>query len=412
MSVQCRDAVVRAPLGTGARAAGRKVTLLCVATLTIMAGATISPSLPEIEAAFSSVENIELLSRLVLTLPALFVALCAPLIGTLADKVGRRRLLLGTILLYGLSGMSGVVVDGLGGLLVGRASLGVAVAGIMTLGTALAGDYFAGTERDRYMGLQQAFTGFGGLAFLTGGGFLADIHWRGPFAVYGLAFILLPAAFLFLQEPRRFSRKPADPVPPAMAATAVIAAGGLCVIGALNSIAFYLIPSQLPFHLKALGIPSPSDAGIAMGLLTLAMALTSLGYGKVRARLGIPCIFGMGFMLMAAGLGLVGYAVSLPAVEAGTVIIGIGMGLVMPNLMAASMAIATLAVRGRVAGALTASVFIGQFISPFVSQPWISSFGYLAAFRDAGILLTVVATISIAVGLMRQRVSIDNPPPP
>ena len=59
-----------------------------------------------------------------------------------------------------------------------------------------------------------------GLAFLTGGGFLADIHWRGPFAVYGLAFILLPAVFVFLQEPRRFSGKPADSVSPATARTA------------------------------------------------------------------------------------------------------------------------------------------------------------------------------------------------
>src|SRR5690606_14898710 len=56
----------------------RNATLLFVSTLTIMSGATISASLPGIAARFAEVENVALLSRLVLTLPAVFIALFSP----------------------------------------------------------------------------------------------------------------------------------------------------------------------------------------------------------------------------------------------------------------------------------------------------------------------------------------------
>lgn len=117
-----------------------KITLLFVATLTIMAGTTVAPSLPAIEQNFLSTANVGLLSRMVLTLPSVFVALCAPVAGMLADRFGRKRLLLGAILLYSLSGISGLFADSLAGLLVGRAFLGLAIGGIMTIGTALVGD--------------------------------------------------------------------------------------------------------------------------------------------------------------------------------------------------------------------------------------------------------------------------------
>lgn len=66
----------------------RKATLLCLAALTVMAGATLAPSLPALENHFVDTANSELLTRLVLTLPALFIALFAPLAGVVFDRFG------------------------------------------------------------------------------------------------------------------------------------------------------------------------------------------------------------------------------------------------------------------------------------------------------------------------------------
>jgi hypothetical protein len=60
--------------------------------------------------------------------------------------------------------------------------------------------------------------------------------------------------------------------------------------------------------------------------------------------------------------------------------------------MAGAMAAAPLAVRGRVAGGLTASIFVGQFVSPLVSQPWIEASGYPAAFGGTALGLAAMAS--------------------
>jgi MFS family permease len=65
-------------------------TLLASAALTIMAGATIAPSLPAMREVFVGTPGAEVLVRLVLTITALAIALTAPLAGVFADRVGRR----------------------------------------------------------------------------------------------------------------------------------------------------------------------------------------------------------------------------------------------------------------------------------------------------------------------------------
>ena len=89
------------------RGSSRLVTLLVVSTMTVMAGATISPALPTIRQAFADVPDADVWVRLVLTLPALFTALGAPLAGWLTDRVGRRPVLLTSMVLYGLGGAGG-----------------------------------------------------------------------------------------------------------------------------------------------------------------------------------------------------------------------------------------------------------------------------------------------------------------
>jgi MFS family permease len=386
-----------AELQSTPRSRGSTITLLFVSALTMMAATAISPALPAIEETFAATENAALLTRHLITVPALVIAFAAPMIGSLTDRYGRRRILLGAILLYGLAGMSGLVLETLQALLTGRALLGAAVAGIMTVSTALIGDLYAGPERDSFMGLQAAFTGVGGLMFMAAGGLLAEASWRAPFAIYSLAFAILPFVIVFLGEPRRtghstIEEQPADvPWLPAIA---------LFLTAAFNSVIFYLIPTQLPFHFRSLGVSSPGIVGLSIGVFNLSIAAASLGYGYVRTRFEILSVFGIGFGLMAVGYGIIAAAEAHPMVLAGLVVTGIGMSGIMPSLMAGAMVIAPPSARGRIAGGLTASIFLGQFLSPLVSQPWIRSFGYAATFRDMGILL---ASASLAAGIVAAK---------
>lgn len=379
-----------------------KITLLFVATLTIMAGTTVAPSLPAIEQNFLSTANVGLLSRMVLTLPSVFVALCAPVAGMLADRFGRKRLLLGAILLYSLSGISGLFADSLAGLLVGRAFLGLAIGGIMTIGTALVGDYFEGPARERYLGLQQAFTQLGGVLFVVAGGLLADIHWRAPFAVYALALAILPAALLFLREPARSDSRARD-TGPAFAVNWPLVAVLAVAVFLVNAL-FYTIPSQLPFFMRELGVFSGSVAGYAIGIFNLAGALTALNFARLRRHMGVAAILAVGLVLMATGFALLAMADGLVPMLSAVGVAGLGLGLVMPAIMSTTIMLAPLRLRGCIAGIVTASMFLGHFISPLASQPWIARFGFPTAYRDIALVFAVMAGLAALTTIIQHWV--------
>jgi MFS family permease len=83
---------------------GRKTALLLVACLTVMSAATVAPALPQMAEAFGAAPNAELLSKLVLTAPAIAIALCAPFAGALVDRFGRVGILRASLVLYGFAG--------------------------------------------------------------------------------------------------------------------------------------------------------------------------------------------------------------------------------------------------------------------------------------------------------------------
>ncbi|WEX75948.1 MFS transporter [Sinorhizobium numidicum] len=385
---------------------GRNLTLLCVSALTIMSGATISASLPGMETHFAGMEGVALLSRLMLTLPAIFIAMLAPIAGVIADRFGRKRLLLSSLILFALAGSSGLVLDGLPGLLVGRAVLGVSVAGIMTAATAVVGDFFEGAARERYVGFQAAFVGIGGTIFLTGGGLLADIHWRAPFAIYCLAFALLPAALALIPEPLKPKITPAAHVDQSDFRGAALPLVLLLFAAGLHFAMFYMLPTQLPFYLKSLGFAQPSQAGAAIGLAQAVGVAAALTFARMRERIGRMAVFALGFAALSAGYWGLGTVESYAGILAATAITGVSMGVMTPNLSATLLAIAPPALRGRLSGALIASIFAGQFLSPLVSQPLIRVWGYAATFSAAGALLAALAVACLAsrtLAVMRPR---------
>jgi MFS family permease len=99
---------------------GLKLTILLLSMLTMMAAAIIAPSLPAISLHFNHISQVELLSKLILSLPALFIVMIAPFAGNYIDRFGRLKLLYIGLLGYVISGTSGYFLQDLYMILVGR----------------------------------------------------------------------------------------------------------------------------------------------------------------------------------------------------------------------------------------------------------------------------------------------------
>src|SRR3712207_824044 len=186
----------------------RAVALLTAASLTTMANATISPALPGLERLFAGDPAAAMLVRLLVPAPSISVAVFAPFAGLVADRYGRRRMLLAGVILFVIAGCAGLFLPDLRTIFATRLVLGLAVALIMTAQTALIGDYFTANDRSALSGLQISARNFGGLVFISLAGWIAAISPRLPFVIYGVAAVFLPLMWKVIVEPQRTSPVP------------------------------------------------------------------------------------------------------------------------------------------------------------------------------------------------------------
>ena len=382
---------------------GRKLTLLAASTLTIMAGAMIAPSLPFIEAQFADMPNAGDLTRLVLTMPALFIVLFSPIAGIIADRIGRKLLLVVSVILYILAGTSGFFLPTLTTILISRAFLGIGVAGAITVATTLIGDYFAGPARGRFMGLQSAWIWMSGIVFNLAGGGLAELSWRTPFLLYLLALPLIPAAILFLKEPADLAKEPvsetANDADSKRLRPTIIT---LYVLTLVGTAAYFMVPTQLPFHLGDLGVSEPSLIGVAIATMTIGSAIASLYYQRVRGRANVHLITALSFGGMAAGFLMVAFTTSYQGILISMIIAGLGRGLFIPHMSLMVIILAPEHLRGRLVGGLTASLYLGQFLSPLVTQPASRAVGLPTTFLGASIILFLITGIYL-IRAVQQR---------
>ncbi len=377
-----------------------KLTILLVSSLTILSIVTISPSLPEMSSSFSHIHNAEFLVKLVLTLPALFIAISAPLAGVLIDRYGRLKLLWISLLLYAVSGASGFFLASLFHILISRAVLGVAVGISMTIVTTLVADYFEGMERQKFVGLQIAFMSIGGILFIGIGGILADINWRYPFLLYLFALIVLPLTFFFLHEPKIIQNKKIIQevnleTPPIMWL--------LYVNVMIMWILFFLIPVQIPFHLNAIGVEKNVLIGAAIAVSTAFSAVSAFSYSKLKNSYSFYGIFSLGYLLMASGFFLLAFFPSYLLVILAMMLAGLGMGIMIPNTNIWVMNLATPANRGKAIGRLTTFWFLGQFLSPIIMLPVAKVLSISEKFFLAAVILLILSIFFIAQQLIAAK---------
>ncbi|MBY0113233.1 MAG: MFS transporter [Phycisphaerales bacterium] len=378
---------------------GLRVALLAASSLTVMAGATIAPALPAMVDHFRdidhtrSAERIAFLVKLGLTGPGLFTAIGSLAAGALVDRFGRYWPLVIGLVAYVVAGTSGMYVRTIEGLLVGRALLGLAVALVMVATTSLIGDWFVGPARQRFNGWQGACMSFGGVVFLVAAGYLADVSWRSPFLIYLTASAVFFAVLVFVP---RGARKPSVTGSSGPATGAGIASFSawlpVLVLGVafLGMIMFYMIPTQLPFRLRTIGVLEHSRSGIAIGVNGLVAGLVSMNYAKIRERLSFAAVAGWQMLIMGLGFVSIAGATSYPLTLAACALTGLGQGLMLPNAMAWMQSIAPPQRLGRLVGLLVSAVFFGQFFSPIAMKPIVDWVGPGGSFAAAGGLMLVI----------------------
>lgn len=370
-----------------------KITLLLTGMMTMMAGAVVSPSLPQMQKVFSDVNHADVLTRLIITLPALFIAITAPFSGKIIDSYGRKRYLMFSLILYALSGTSGYWISDLYLILAGRAVLGIAVAGIMTTAVTLVGDYFTGSERNAFMGLQGAFIGLGGVVFISLAGWFADVHWQMPFTIYLFSLPVMVMGILFLYEPKQKGEREKEMPKISEVPFDKLQIYSVYFLIFTGVVFFYMMPVQIPFLLDSFEDMSNTRIGLAISIATTTSAAVSVNYKRIAAFFKFKQIYQLAMLLMGAGYLMVGFSDSYALAVAGLAVSGTGNGLLMPLGNLWVMHIAPASIRGRLVGRASTAMFTGMFLSPLIVQPFVNMTNIFSTFTIAALTMWFIGAV-------------------
>ena len=128
--------------------------------------------------------------RLSLLLSSFFAvfALGQLVVGPLSDRIGRRPVILGGLLLFSLGSVMGALAPDFGSLIVARVVQAMGACAASVLARAVARDLFEGPELARTLSLVMvAMAAAPGFSPLIGTGLDTAFGWRGIFAVLALA---------------------------------------------------------------------------------------------------------------------------------------------------------------------------------------------------------------------------------
>ena len=356
--------------------------------------AVTSPILPDLATEFDVTRSSIGLVQAAVSVPGV---LFSALIGYLADRIGRRRVVLTALLLFSVFGCAGFFARSFWSLIAVRFVQGMGTSGILGVGIVIIGDAFEGEARTRAMGVN--LTGVTLVAMLgpivssqlaTGGIFRS-------FLIFVIGFPLVAWA----------SRMPTDTPTgsielPYRHFTAAVQR--MREIGNFVDYIGVLIASlSAVFVLHGLGLTvTPlfleEEFGTPVGTRGLILAgfqagtiLVAIRIGGVLSRIGVHRTLTIAFWLMAIGALSAGLAPSAVLVGAGLAIAGVGFGLYVPQAQAYVANAAGADFRGITVLIWVTVLRVAQVIGPPTGSTISDQLGGRTAFLMAGVGIAILA---------------------
>lgn len=381
---------------------GFKVSLFSMAAMTILGSAVTASALPSINRHFNellqtqngvlrdfTLIHLDLLTRLILTMPAIFVVLLSPLAGILMDKFGKLKFVFPAMILWTISGMSGFFMDNIYSILASRAVFGSATAFVMTGASALLAAYYSRggfNRRENALSWQSFFCAVGGALFIMIAGFVSDYSWRYPFLVYGLGIFITLLAYTYLFEPRHkfFNHTKIE------VKTNYWQFLPIYLLGFFIMLIYYISPTQLPYYIEEHLKLNPKYIGFAMSVSALCYGFFSLTYKNIVKHISIKAIYIITLFIVGSSFLLLYLYHNFISVLISLALLGTGGGIMLVNNSSYLFSICPPNARGRAYGILASCVFLGQFLSPIITQPMVRQIGLINMFLAWTIIVYIV----------------------
>ncbi|EGQ7844955.1 MFS transporter [Vibrio alginolyticus] len=209
---------------------------------------------------------------LFITAYSLAIAICAPYLGRLSDRVGRIRIMVPACFVFGVASITTGIVHDFELAIATRVITGIASAGMLLIAFALAGDA-KGNRAMRQIVMVQAGLTLGMITSPAIGALLTQLlSWRAAFIILGVAALLVSAMSVVFMNDQHDESKMSDALPPI---TGVIHVPG--ALRAILAMCLGLGGGIGVFNLIGLHIRDTSDLALGwVGAIYAALGIVSV----------------------------------------------------------------------------------------------------------------------------------------
>jgi MFS family permease len=335
----------------------------------------------------------------VFTLPGV---LFAPLTGILADRLGRKAILVPSLFLFGIVGFACFFAQNIEQLLVLRFVQGMGAAPLGVLYGTIIGDLYHGRERGQAMGYNASVLSMGTAGFPALGGALAMLGWEYPFILPLLAIPLGLMVILFLDAPEpKSSGSFKEYLSGAWSRMKTRQVLALFATTLMTFMVLYgPIITYLPILLSHRFDASPMSIGMVFLLASGFTGVASFQLGRLTERFGQRALlmasavcYGLSMLLMPSAPGL--WHVVPPVI-----FFGLGQGLNIPTVMTMLATIAPMEQRGAFMAANGLLLRLAQTLAPLLMGGLYALYGMQAVFM--GGLACAVMILILAIFFVQE----------
>jgi MFS family permease len=390
--------------------------VVVASTLTAVLGVTIvTPVVPLLPGVLGLTDRTASLLITAYTLPGVFFS---PVAGMLADRYGRRRVLVRSLLLFSLAGLAVLLVDGFAWVLVLRALQGVGASGLFAVALTLIGDTYEGVQRNAALGANGAAISVGAAVYPVVGGALAASGWRAPFAAYAVGLVVAAYAFRTVEEVPvgttaggfAYLRGAVRSLP---VATAVELYGTttlafLLLFGGVFTAVPFLIAGAVsgPVLLGPVSLAPPALIGVVLTANALTAGVAAARSGPLAVRFTNRELLSLGLGAYGVGLVTAWAGGTLLWLTVGVLVVGVGQGMLLPPIDSSISAAVPRRYRAGSLSLRNSSAWLGTTLGPVLFTTVAGTVGYRLSLLGGGVAALALAAV---FARPRRRASVAEP---
>jgi MFS transporter, ACDE family, multidrug resistance protein len=371
-----------------------------VTLVAIMGGITIAPVLPTLATTFRAAPNQIELVMSVFLVPA---AIATPIFGLLVDRLGRKQILVPSLLLFAIAGSFAAFAQDFNTLLACRFVQGIGGGSLELVALTLFGDLYRGRMMVAVMSFNAAMIGISTTLYPLIGGILAAFNWRYPFLLSVVGF---PIAFLVLIV-LKLPRMPKNPQPLSLQSYAkktLASVNNQAVFGLFLAIAasfildFGAIVTYVPILVGVTFNSAAWIAGIILASKAISMSLIASRLEALTNRFSAIALIKLSFVVSAIAFAIIPSVHNVWLLILPMLLSGIAQCLVLPSSQALIAGLATQEARGGVMAINATVQAVGQALGPILAGTAFSLWGMQGVFfASAGFALAVSTVFNYLV---------------